>query len=152
MNRRSTYIYSKVATYLYRDGRSPLHAIPRIDRLPCSSQAIADKRRGVIDLFPCSFLQVKLVDDRIDSLVPLDGELGEQDHLLHCVRINAEVEVQLIVPLLDGPGSVVKVVSCHVRWSSVRTSVTWLPRCSPTTVAFPCLVVMAAIVGAFPPR
>ena len=90
-------LYSNAATYLYRDGRSP-PAVPRIDRLPCFSKAFADKRRGVIDLFPYSFLQVKLVDERIDSLVSSIGVLGEQDHLLHGVRIHAEVVVQPVEP------------------------------------------------------
>ena len=110
---------------IYRDGRSP-RALPRIDRLPCFSNAFADKRRMVLDHLPFTFLQEKLVDERIDSLVSLIGVLGEQEHLVHGVLI--QVVVQLVEPTLDGPGSVVRVVSCHVRWSSVRTSVTWLPR------------------------
>ena len=120
-------LYSNAATYLYRDGRSP-PAMVRIDRLPCSSNAFADTRRMVLDQLPFTFLQVKLVDERIDSLVSLIGVLGEQDHRLQCVRIQAEVGVQLIPPLRDGLRLVVYVASCHVRWSSVRTSATWLPR------------------------
>ena len=91
-------LYSNAATYLYRDGRSPLHSIPSIDPLPCCSQAFADKRRRVNDLYPFSFHQVKLVDERIDSLVSSIGVLGEQEHLVHGVLIHAEVVVQLVEP------------------------------------------------------
>ena len=88
-------LYSNAATYLYRDGRSP-PALVRIDRLLCSSNAFADKRRAVLDQLPFTFLQVKLVDERIDSLVSLIGVLGEQEHLVHGVLI--QVVVQLVEP------------------------------------------------------
>ena len=50
----------------------------------------------VLDHLPFTFLQEKLVDERIDSLVSLIGVLGEQEHLLHGVLI--QVVVQLVEP------------------------------------------------------
>ena len=83
---------------IYRDGRSPL-ALPMIDRLPCFSNAFADKRRMVLDHLPFYVSsRKKLVDERIDSLVSSIGVLGEQEHLVHGFTIHDEVVVQPVEP------------------------------------------------------